>query len=70
VVETVRLLLVWVGFEVPLVLPEPLHPARSAVAPSMKLIPHFCMAVLSSYNSADGKITQACSNRFSHVFRC
>ena len=56
VVDTDRVLLVWVGFEVPLVLLEPLHPARSAVAPSRRPTPHFGMVVVPLTNSADGEI--------------
>ena len=43
VVVTVRLL-DWVGFEVPLLLLELLHPAISAVAPKIRLHPSFRMA--------------------------
>jgi hypothetical protein len=38
------------------VLLEPLHPARSAVAPSRRPAPHFGMVVVPLTNSADGEI--------------
>ena len=56
VVDTVKVLPVGEGFEVPLELPEPLHPARNAVAPSRRPTPHFRMVVVPLTNSADGEI--------------
>jgi hypothetical protein len=64
VVDKVKVLLVWVGFEVLLVLVEPLHPARSAVAPSRRPTPHFSMVVVPLTNNAAGESNAREQERF------